>query len=177
MFNKPLHDAVNSENSEQEAEQGDGDKNKKQDSTGDRNQNEQQSSAGPKEYDDGKQGADEKNKQEQRSGPEGYMQRHGGPGKDKLDDMELQDSAGLMEAVEEFDQLGEQQRDDEARDNTHIREPGGTQGNSYMMLVEQQLDAIEGDPAQLLHNRFKLEEQRRQQPQRSGARIYEPRPW
>ena len=36
---------------------------------------------------------------------------------------------------------------------------------------------VEGDPAQLLHNRFKLEEQRRLQPKPSGAMIYEPRPW
>jgi hypothetical protein len=42
--------------------------------------------------------------------------------------------------------------------------------------VEQQLDGIEGDPAQLLHNRFKVEERRRMQ-QRLGGMVYEPRPW
>jgi hypothetical protein len=45
-----------------------------------------------------------------------------------------------------------------------------------MRLVEQQLDGIEGDPAELLHNRFKLEERRRLQP-RMGGTIYEQRPW
>jgi hypothetical protein len=45
------------------------------------------------------------------------------------------------------------------------------------MLVEQQLDSVEGDPAELLHNRFRLEEQQRLQAQNSGGRIYEPRPW
>jgi hypothetical protein len=91
--------------------------------------------------------------------------------------MKLPDNDELMQAVEDFDQLGEQQDNDATTDDARASEVGGNMGNAYMMLVEQQLDTIEGDPAELLHNRFKLEERRRQQSQNPGGRIYEPRPW
>ena len=89
--------------------------------------------------------------------------------------MELSDDAGLVDAVEEFDQLGEQP-DPDSEDSSQTPDAAG-RGSAYMILVEQQLDGIEGDPAQLLHNRFKLEERRRLQSRNLGGMIYEPRPW
>jgi hypothetical protein len=78
--------------------------------------------------------------------------------------------------VEKFDQLGQQQSQD-AGDTGKKPGENGKGGSAYMTLVEQQLDGIEGDPAELLHNRFKLEERRRLQPRNLGGMIYEPRPW
>ena len=97
---------------------------------------------------------------------------HGGPEPGEID---LSDTAGLVDAVEQFDQLGEMQ-DPDAEDTGQTPDERGEDGSAYMMLVEQQLDGIEGDPAQLLHNRFKLEERRRIQSRMGGA-IHEPRPW
>ncbi len=90
-------------------------------------------------------------------------------------ELDLSEAASQADAVEEFDQLGEQ-LDQDAEDRSQKPDEGGEGGHAYMMLVEQQLDGIEGDPAELLHNRFKLEERRRLQP-RMGAAIYEHRPW
>ena len=83
---------------------------------------------------------------------------------------------GPVDAVEQFDQLGDQ-HDQNAEASGQTPDESGTGGSAYMTLVEQQLDGIEGDPAQLLHNRFKLEERRRLQPNNLGGRIYEHRPW
>ena len=88
----------------------------------------------------------------------------------------MSDPANQVDAVEQFDQLGEQQSPD-AADSGQTPHEGGEGGSGYMTLVEQQLEGIEGDPAQLLHNRFKLEERRRLQPGNLGGAIYEPRPW
>ena len=90
--------------------------------------------------------------------------------------MEFAEGAGLVEAVEQFDQLGEQ-LDQDADETSQTPEASGQGGSAYMILVEQQLEGIEGDPAQLLHNRFKLEERRRLQSKHLGGMIYEPRPW
>ena len=90
--------------------------------------------------------------------------------------MDLSGTASLVDAVEQFDQLGEQQSPD-AEETSQTPDESGTGGSAYMTLVEQQLDGIEGDPAQLLHNRFKLEERRRLQPRNLGGAIYEHRPW
>lgn len=91
----------------------------------------------------------------------------------------MSDPANQVDAVEQFDQLGEQQNPDVADSSQTPREggQGGEGGSGYITLVEQQLEGIEGDPAQLLHNRFKLEERRRLQPGKLGGTIYEPRPW
>jgi hypothetical protein len=45
-----------------------------------------------------------------------------------------------------------------------------------MILTQQWLDSIEGDPANLLRNQFILEERRRRQEMPSRP-LYEPRPW
>jgi hypothetical protein len=77
--------------------------------------------------------------------------------------------------VDKFDQLGQRQ-DVSAEESSRSPAEGGEGSSAYLMLVEQQLDSIEGDPAELLHNRFKLEERRQLKP-RMGGNIYEPRPW
>lgn len=81
----------------------------------------------------------------------------------------------MTDAVEQFDLIGELS-DPDAEDSSQLPGGEGKAGGAYLMLVEQQLDGIEGDPAELLHNRFKLEERRRLQP-RMGGMIHEPRPW
>ena len=111
----------------------------------------------------------------ERHGPEGRMQNFSGKAGEQQDKMDLQ-AGEVTKAVENFDQLGEQQ-DESAQNSTGMPQSNGTRGKTYMMLVEQQLNAIEGDPVQLLHNRFQLEEQQRLQEHSPGVRIYEPRPW
>jgi hypothetical protein len=64
-----------------------------------------------------------------------------------------------------------------AEDQGQSPDEAGTDGNGYMSLVEQQLEGIEGDPAELLQNRFKLEERRQLQPQNGEVTMYESRPW
>jgi hypothetical protein len=64
-----------------------------------------------------------------------------------------------------------------AADSGQSPDEAGKDGNGYMTLVEQQLEGIEGDPAELLQNRFKLEERRQLQPQNGEVTMYEPRPW
>ena len=78
--------------------------------------------------------------------------------------------------MEQFDQLGEQPDPDQT-EGGQTPEMGSETGTAYVTLVEQQLDGIEGDPAQLLQNRFKVEERRRLRPRHQGGRIYEHRPW
>ena len=97
------------------------------------------------------------------------------PGGAGPEEPELPEGAGMTDAVEQFDLIGELSEPD-AEDSSQLPGDEGKAGGAYLMLVEQQLDGIEGDPAELLHNRFKLEERRRLQP-RMGGRIYEPRPW
>jgi hypothetical protein len=90
--------------------------------------------------------------------------------------MDIPEAARRAEAVEEFDQLGETS-DMNAEDQGQSPDEAGTDGNGYMSLVEQQLEGIEGDPAELLQNRFKLEERRQLQPQNGEVTMYESRPW
>ncbi|MGB5643717.1 MAG: hypothetical protein WBO16_11585, partial [Gammaproteobacteria bacterium] len=90
-------------------------------------------------------------------------------------ELDMTEVGSLTDAVDQFDQFGEQQDPDAG--NTGQKPQEGGEGSAYMTLVEQQLDGIEGDPAQLLHNRFKLEERRRLRPRSLGGAIYEHRPW
>ena len=84
-------------------------------------------------------------------------------------------------AVDRFDQLG--RRSEGAEDATTPPAPGfgpGGQGGSIgmmptEMLVEQWLDRIEADPARLLRNQFRVEEQREWQS--SQGSLLEPQPW
>ncbi|MFM1891507.1 MAG: hypothetical protein RLZ44_584, partial [Pseudomonadota bacterium] len=83
-----------------------------------------------------------------------------------------------IEAVREFDQMGQMPDPSASIDGDvaggEVDAPGaGGPG----LLVEQWLDALEGDPVYLLRNRFMMEERRRQQPGRTGGSLYEPRPW
>jgi hypothetical protein len=90
--------------------------------------------------------------------------------------MDIPEAARRAEAVEEFDQLGEA-TDMNAEEAGQSADEVGKDGKGYMTLVEQQLEGIEGDPAELLQNRFKLEERRQLQPQNGEVTMYEPRPW
>ena len=84
-------------------------------------------------------------------------------------------------AVDRFDQLG--RRSEGVEDATTPPAPGfgpGGQGGSIgmmptEMLVEQWLDRIEADPARLLRNQFRVEEQREWQS--SQGSLLESQPW
>ena len=52
---------------------------------------------------------------------------------------------------------------------------GLRQGGPSVVLIDQLLEQVEGDPVALLRNQFRLEEQRMMSEQ--GGRLYEPRPW
>ena len=55
-------------------------------------------------------------------------------------------------------------------------DPDGDQGNGVsVIMMEQWLERIEGDPSYLLRNQFMIEE--RLELERSGRRLIETRPW
>ena len=60
-------------------------------------------------------------------------------------------------------------------DHPYASDPTGTSGGSPLMLMEQLLDQVEGNPAYLMRNQFMLEEQRMMTDRR--GQLYEPRPW
>jgi hypothetical protein len=70
--------------------------------------------------------------------------------------------------------MGDQAESDEAESGEN-GDPTGSSGGSPMMLMEQLLDQVEGNPAYLMRNQFMLEEQRMMSDQR--GQLYEPRPW
>ena len=80
-----------------------------------------------------------------------------------------------MNAIEQVDQMGDQAESDEAESGESGDPTGGGSGGSPMMLMEQLLDRVEGNPAYLMKNQFMLEEQRMMSDQR--GQLYEPRPW
>lgn len=76
-------------------------------------------------------------------------------------------------AIEQFDQLGRQ----DGLEDGNAPLPGDVPGRdrrSMILVMEQLLDQVEGDPTQLMRNQFMLEEQRMDQ---NSGRLYEPRPW
>ena len=79
-----------------------------------------------------------------------------------------------MSAIEEVDQMVEQMEAGEQQ-GEEAGVPTGSSGSSPMMLMEQLLDQIEGNPAYLMRNQFMLEEQRLMSKRR--GQLYEPRPW
>jgi Ca-activated chloride channel family protein len=79
-----------------------------------------------------------------------------------------------MNAIEQFDQMGDQAEPGET-ETGEGGDPTGTSGSSPMMLMEQLLDQVEGNPAYLMKNQFMLEEQRVMSDRR--GQLYEPRPW
>jgi hypothetical protein len=76
-------------------------------------------------------------------------------------------------AIEQFDQLG-RPTGPEGADEVMPGEIPGAGGRSTVIVMEQLLDQVEGNPAYLIRNQFMLEEQRMNQ---NGGRAYEPRPW
>jgi Ca-activated chloride channel family protein len=76
-------------------------------------------------------------------------------------------------AIEQFDQLG-RRAGPEGEDEAMPGETPGAGGRSTVIVMEQLLDQVEGNPAYLIRNQFMLEEQRMNQ---NGGRAYEPRPW
>ena len=160
---------------EDQRDEGSGDQTEQTTGVGNKDQSEMESGTADDERDEGEGGGREKDTQQQNGGSPQRRQADGRPSGSESDELDLSDTSQI-DAVEKFDQLGQQQSPDAENIG---QTPGevGKGGSTYMILVEQQLDGIEGDPAELLHNRFKLEERRRLQPRNLGGMIYEPRPW
>jgi Ca-activated chloride channel family protein len=78
--------------------------------------------------------------------------------------------------VDQFDQLGSALGDDQELPPGDIPAEDGVPGTGIsMIMMEQWLERIEGDPAYLMRNQFMIEEQLEMQ--RSGRRVMETRPW
>ena len=82
----------------------------------------------------------------------------------------------ISEAVEEFEQMGRETIPDamEQGEGDEAHEEGSGSGRS-IVLMEQWLEQIEGDPAYLLQSQFYLEERRIME--QKGGRLRENRPW
>ena len=80
------------------------------------------------------------------------------------------------DAVDQFDQQ-EKGGEPEQQEQDKEGQPGSpqAQADAVSRIMEQWLNQIEGDPAQLLRNQFMLEEQR--VIHREGGRLHESRPW
>ena len=91
------------------------------------------------------------------------------------DDLSEEDTAA-SEAVDEFDQLGSALGEDQELPPGEIPAEDGVAGSGVsMIMMEQWLERIEGDPAYLMRNQFMIEEQLEMQ--RRGRRLMETRPW
>jgi len=88
-------------------------------------------------------------------------------------DLEKTADEKSMESAEEFDQLG-QEMDDMADQAGETSRPDAFDLPTSP-IMEQWLEQVEGDPRQLLRNKFMLEEQRMIQSRLAPFR--EPRPW
>jgi hypothetical protein len=136
----------------------------------------EQSTKGSGERDTSEDGSVAKDTRERPRAGREFRQSAGRLGAGQEEALDLSDAASRSDVVEQFDQLGELPQSDTA-ETGQTPELGSKSGTAYVTFVEQQLDGIEGDPAQLLQNRFKVEERRRQRPRHQGGRIYEHRPW
>ncbi len=94
-----------------------------------------------------------------------------------LPDEQAEVDAAASQAVEFFDQLGSGPGEiDEDAAQAGMPDKDGIPGTGVSMAVmEQWLEQIEGDPAYLLLNQFRIEEQ--QAMQREGRQLLETRPW
>jgi Ca-activated chloride channel family protein len=79
--------------------------------------------------------------------------------------------------VEDFDQLGQEPDEQADQENPEgLADAKGKPGAaSGIPLMEQWLDQVEGDPADLLRNQFMLEESRAMR--NSRGMLVETRPW
>jgi Ca-activated chloride channel family protein len=85
--------------------------------------------------------------------------------------------AAASQAVERFDQMGDGpgEADPESL-QTGLPDENAIPGAGVsMIMMEQWLEQIEGDPAYLLRNQFLIEE--RQELERRGRELMETRPW
>jgi Ca-activated chloride channel family protein len=124
------------------------------------------------EQEEGAGGDQARDEQEAGSAPD--QQQSGGSG---APDEITEEEAEASEAVDQFDQLGEAPGliDPEAAPG-ELPDPQGGKGNGVsLIMMEQWLERIEGDPAYLLRNQFMIEE--RLELERNGRRLIESRPW
>ncbi len=133
--------------------------------SGEHRQEQQDSAGGPKKKEDA-----------EGSSPEQQSKKQSGGGQlPPPPEMRVPPSEGVS-AVDKFDQLGQTPDTDSQQGKGESLEQGkGASDASTILIMEQWLDQIEGDPALLLHNEFMLEEHRALQ-QRSLP-LREPRPW
>ena len=83
---------------------------------------------------------------------------------------------GSADAVDQFDQLGEQPALDAGAAGTAVGALGGQPSSGPgAAILEQRLQQVEGDPSELIHNQFQIEERR--QIGASGGPLRETRPW
>ena len=116
-------------------------------------------------------------------GPEDRDQEQAGANSDKsagpggLPDEISEEQAAASQAVERFDQLDTGSGDaGQGNPQDGIPDKDGVPGTSISMTVmDQWLEQIEGDPAHLLRNQFRIAEQ--QEMQRNRRQLMETRPW
>ena len=83
---------------------------------------------------------------------------------------------GSAEAVDQFDQLGQQPALDAAEEGSAVGALGGQPSSGPgAAILEQRLRQVEGDPSELIRNQFRIEELR--QLRASGGTPRETRPW
>ena len=83
---------------------------------------------------------------------------------------------GSADAVDQFDQLGEQPALDAGAAGTAVGALGGQPSSGPGAgILEQRLGQVEGDPSELIRNQFQIEEMR--QIRASGGPPRETRPW
>ncbi len=91
---------------------------------------------------------------------------------------DLTNAGQQSDAVEQFDQLGQQLPTETNPNDTGVNSLDANHPpmlGASMAIIEQRLENIEGEPVLLLRNQFQLEELRALQ--QSGGRAWEPRPW
>ena len=98
-----------------------------------------------------------------------------GPGRSPEEITE--EEAAASQAVDQFDQMGSGLGEEEpdASQAGQLQEDGIPGTGISMIMMEQWLEQIEGDPAYLLRNQFMIEE--RQELDRHRRELMETRPW
>ncbi|MDH5514548.1 MAG: hypothetical protein OEY45_05245, partial [Gammaproteobacteria bacterium] len=118
-------------------------------------------------------GGGAKDKEQQAAGA--ADDRSAGPGGPPEEISEAETAAS--QAVDRFDQMeAGQGLAEQGTQQGGVPDKDGIPGTGVsMMVMEQWLEQIEGDPAALLLNQFRIEEQ--QELQRIGRQLLETRPW
>jgi len=118
-------------------------------------------------------GGGDKNRDRQESGT-GSEQQTGGSGGSHSEITEKDTKAS--QAVEKFDQLGTGPGENDTGKPEGLPDKDGKPGSGIsMIMMDQWLEQIEGDPSYLLRNQFMIEE--RQELDRRGRMVMETRPW